>query len=98
MIPTVATVGSTMIAVINLEMTVSASVTGSERQNKILLSLSVFSILVIAQGCSSAYDKHVQWQRIKPEAFAPTSPGIPVRTTAAGNRGNILKRRCDQFV
>lgn len=42
---------------------------------KILLSLSVFSILVIAQGCSSAYDKHVQWQRIKPEAF-PVILGI----------------------
>ncbi len=42
---------------------------------KMLLSVGLFSLLVIMQGCSTAYDKHVQWQRVKPEEF-PVILGI----------------------
>ncbi|MCJ8320769.1 MAG: LPP20 family lipoprotein [Colwellia sp.] len=42
---------------------------------KMLLSISLFSFLVLTQGCSTAYDKHVQWQRVKPEQF-PVILGI----------------------
>jgi len=42
---------------------------------KILFSLSLLFFLALAQGCSTAYDKHVQWQRVKPEEF-PVILGI----------------------
>lgn len=29
----------------------------------------VFCILSLAAGCSSVYDKHIQWEREKPESF-----------------------------
>jgi len=42
---------------------------------KMLLSAGLFSLLVVTQGCSTAYDKHVQWQRVKPKEF-PVILGI----------------------
>ena len=42
--------------------------------NKILFLILFFSLLLIT-SCSSVYDKHVQWQVIKPEAF-PIIRGI----------------------
>jgi hypothetical protein len=36
---------------------------------KIVLSVSLLTAAVFINGCSIVYDKHVQWQRVKPEAF-----------------------------
>ena len=37
---------------------------------KIILNiLSVGGLVLLLTSCSSVYDKHVQWQRVKPETF-----------------------------
>ena len=42
----------------------------------VLIKILFFAVsLMIVSSCSSAYDKHVQWQIVKPEVF-PTINGI----------------------
>lgn len=36
---------------------------------KIVLSMSVVSTLVFTNGCSTVYDKQIEWQRVAPEKF-----------------------------
>jgi|TARA_B110000091_G_C13797231_1_gene468444 hypothetical protein len=36
---------------------------------QLILSVSLLSTIFFINGCSSVYDKHVQWQRVKPENF-----------------------------
>lgn len=40
----------------------------NKKMNK-LLGLYIVVLLLITSGCSSFYDKQVQWQRVKPESF-----------------------------
>jgi hypothetical protein len=38
-------------------------------KKSILKILSISSVLVLLTSCSSVYDKHVQWQSVKPTSF-----------------------------
>ncbi len=43
--------------------------------SKIVLSVGLLSGVAFISGCSTVYDKHVQWQRVKPDEF-PVILGI----------------------
>jgi hypothetical protein len=36
---------------------------------KLLLQTSIISIVLASSGCSTIYDKHVQWETAKPDSF-----------------------------
>ena len=42
---------------------------------KILCALSLSATIILMNGCTSSKDKHIQWQRVKPDVF-PVILGI----------------------
>ena len=44
-------------------------------KNKLFTLALLASVTLLGNGCSTVYDKHVQWQRVKPESF-PVISGI----------------------
>ena len=58
---------------------------------KIVLSVSFVSAVVFINGCATVYDKHVQWQQIKPEEF-PIILGIGYAPISLQKSANETQR------